>query len=81
MSGSMIVNSTPALRQAVLAGMGVSMLPDVLISEDIASGKLVPLLQDYQPPSRTLWLMYPQDRYRLPKVRQFVEHALRAWGK
>lgn len=80
-SGSMIVNSTPALRQAVLAGMGVSMLPDVLISEDIASGKLVPLLQDYQPPSRTLWLMYPQDRYRLPKVRQFVEHALRAWGK
>lgn len=80
-SGSMIVNSTPALRQAVLAGMGVSMLPDVLISEDIASGKLVPLLEDYQPPSRTLWLMYPQDRYRLPKVRQFVEHALRAWGK
>jgi len=80
-SGSMIVNSTPALRQAVLAGMGVSMLPDVLISEDIASGKLVPLLQDYQPPSRTLWLMYPQDRYRLPKVRQFVEQALRAWGK
>lgn len=80
-SGSMIVNSTPALRQAVLAGMGVSMLPDVLISEDLASGKLVPLLQDYQPPSRTLWLMYPQDRYRLPKVRQFVEHALRAWGK
>lgn len=80
-SGSMIVNSTPALRQAVLAGMGVSMLPDVLISEDLASGKLVPLLQDYQPPSRTMWLMYPQDRYRLPKVRQFVEHALRAWGK
>ena len=80
-SGSMIVNSTPALRQAVLAGMGVSMLPDVLISDDLASGKLVALLQDYQPPSRTLWLMYPQDRYRLPKVRQFVEHALRAWGK
>lgn len=80
-SGSMIINSTPALRQAVLAGMGVSMLPDVLISEDLARGKLVPLLQDYQPPSRTLWLMYPQDRYRLPKVRQFVEQALRAWGK
>jgi DNA-binding transcriptional LysR family regulator len=80
-SGSMIVNSTPALRQAVLAGMGVSMLPDVLISDDLAGGKLVALLQDYQPPSRTLWLMYPQDRYRLPKVRQFVEHALRAWGK
>jgi len=80
-SGNMIVNSTPALRQAAVAGMGVTMLPDVLISEDLASGKLVPLLQDYRPPSRSLWLMYAQDRYRLPKVRQFVEHALLAWGK
>jgi DNA-binding transcriptional LysR family regulator len=80
-SGPMIVNSTPALRQAALAGMGVTMLPDVLISEDLHSGRLVPLLQGYQPPSRSLWLMYPQDRYRLPKVRHFVESALAAWGK
>ncbi|SEI71682.1 LysR family transcriptional regulator [Pseudomonas sp. NFR16] len=80
-SGSMIVNSSPALRQAALAGMGVAMLPDVLISDDLQAGKLVPLLQDYQPPSRPLWLMYPQDRYRLPKVRQFVECALEAWGR
>jgi DNA-binding transcriptional LysR family regulator len=80
-SGPMIVNSSPALRQAALSGMGVAMLPDVLISEDLHAGRLVPLLQDYQPPSRSLWLMYPQDRYRLPKVRHFVDCALAAWGK
>ena len=80
-SGPMIVNSSPALRQAALAGMGVAMLPDVLISEDLKAGTLVPLLQAYQPPSRPMWLMYPQDRYRLPKVRHFVESALAEWGK
>ncbi|WP_296256409.1 MULTISPECIES: LysR family transcriptional regulator [unclassified Pseudomonas] len=80
-SGPMIVNSSPALRQAALAGMGVAMLPDVLISEDLKAGLLVPLLQDYQPPSRPMWLLYPQDRYRLPKVRHFVQSALAAWGK
>lgn len=80
-SGPMIVNSSPALRQAALAGMGVAMLPDVLISDDLKAGNLIPLLQNYQPPSRPLWLMYPQDRYRLPKVRYFVESALAAWGK
>ncbi|MFJ3485163.1 LysR family transcriptional regulator [Pseudomonas sp. NPDC090202] len=79
-SGSMIVNSSPALRQAALAGIGIAMLPDVLISEDLAAGRLVPLLQQYRPPSRPMWLMYPQDRYRLPKVRHFVECALAAWG-
>ncbi|SEQ22179.1 DNA-binding transcriptional regulator, LysR family [Pseudomonas sp. NFACC02] len=80
-SGPMIVNSSPALRQAALTGMGIAMLPDVLISEDLQSGRLVPLLQRYQPPSRPMWLMYPQDRYRLPKVRHFVACALAAWGQ
>jgi DNA-binding transcriptional LysR family regulator len=80
-SGSIIVNSSPALRQAALTGMGIAMLPDVLVSEDLQSGRLVPLLRNYQPPSRPMWLMYPQDRYRLPKVRHFVECALAAWGK
>lgn len=61
--------------------MGVTMLPDVLIQQDLAAGKLVPLLQDYRPPSRPMFLMYAQDRYRLPKVRHFVERALAAWGQ
>jgi DNA-binding transcriptional LysR family regulator len=80
-SGPMIINSTPGLRQAALSGMGVTMLPDVLIQQDLAAGTLVPLLQDYQPPRRSMFLMYAQDRYRLPKVRHFVECALAAWGK
>jgi len=80
-SGPMIINSTPALRQAALSGMGVTMLPDVLIQQDLAAGKLVPLLQEYRPPSRLMFLVYAQDRYRLPKVRHFVERALEAWGK
>jgi DNA-binding transcriptional LysR family regulator len=80
-SGPMIVNSSPALRQAALSGMGVAMLPDVLIAQDIEAGKLVPLLQGYEPPSRPMFLIYAQDRYRLPKVRHFVEAALAAWGK
>ncbi|WP_268801102.1 LysR family transcriptional regulator [Pseudomonas huanghezhanensis] len=80
-SGPMTVNSTQALRQAAVAGMGVAMLPDVLIRDDLLAGRLVPFLQDYQPPSRPMFLMYAQDRYRLPKVRHFVEFALAAWGK
>lgn len=80
-SGPMTVNSSPALRQAALTGMGIAMLPDVLVREDLQQGTLIPLLRDYQPPSRTMHLLYPQDRYRLPKVRYFVEAALAAWGK
>jgi DNA-binding transcriptional LysR family regulator len=79
-SGPMIVNSSPALRQAALTGMGIAMLPDVLVRDDLLQGTLIPLLQNYKPPSRSMYLIYQQDRYRLPKVRHFVDAALAAWG-
>jgi hypothetical protein len=38
-------------------------------------------MPDYQLPSRPMHLMYAQDRYRLPKLRNFVDFDLRKWGK
>jgi len=35
----------------------------------------------FTPPSRPMNLMYAQDRYRLPKLRRFVDFALQMWGK
>jgi len=80
-SGPMSINSTPALRQAALAGMGVVMMPDVLVQQDLREGKLTALLQDYQLPSRPMHLVYAQDRYRLPKLRHFVDFVLEVFGK
>jgi DNA-binding transcriptional LysR family regulator len=80
-SGTMVINSTPAMRQAALAGMGVAMLPDMIVRQDLRDGKLTALLQDYQLPTRPMHLVYAADRYRLPKLRRFVEYMLQAWGK
>jgi len=60
--------------------MGVAMLPDVLISHYLENGRLVPLLQAHRPPSRSMSLVYAQDRNRLPKVRHFVDSAMAPWG-
>ena len=80
-SGPMVINSSSGLHQAARAGMGVVMLPDALVHQDLREGKLVALLQDYQLPSRPMNLMYAQDRYRLPKLRSFVDFALEIWGR
>lgn len=79
-SGPMAINSSPGLRQAALAGMGIVMLPDVVVAQDLAEGTLVALLGDYRPPSRPMHLIYTQDRYRLPKLRRFVEFVMARWG-
>ncbi|MBC3363205.1 LysR family transcriptional regulator [Pseudomonas sp. SWRI154] len=79
--GPMLINSSSGLHRAALAGMGVVMLPDALVAQDLEDGHLVALLQDYQLPHRPMSLMYAQDRYRLPKLRSFVEFALQKWSK
>lgn len=80
-SGPMLINSSAGLHQAARTGMGIVILPDALVEQDIKEGKLVPLLQDHRPPSRPMNLLYAQDRYRLPKLRRFVEFALHKWGQ
>lgn len=80
-SGSLVINTSSGLYRAALAGLGVVMLPDVLVQEDLETGRLVALLKDhYQLPRRKMHLLYAQDRFRLPKLRSFVEFALEKWG-
>ncbi|WP_447528462.1 LysR substrate-binding domain-containing protein [Vreelandella sp. TE19] len=65
---------------AALAGIGIAMLPNVQISEDIRAGRLVPLLADYSLPQRPMHLLYHQDHYRSPKLRSFIDFAVEAFG-
>jgi DNA-binding transcriptional LysR family regulator len=80
-SGALTLNSSSGLHQAARAGMGIVMMPDALVAEDLACGRLVPLLQDYRLPRRPMNLLYASDRYRLPKIRSFVDFALAHWAR
>lgn len=57
------------------------MLPDALVQPDVQSGKLVALLNTYQLPSRPMHVLYGQDRYRLPKLRAFVDFVMEKWAR
>ena len=80
-AGSLTINSSQGLRQAAINGMGITMLADALVQPDLASGKLVALLTPYKLPSRPMHLMYRQDRYRLPKLRAFVDFVMEKWAR
>jgi DNA-binding transcriptional LysR family regulator len=61
------------LHLAALQGMGYALLPDRLVSGDVASGRLVVLLPDY--PERRIPLLgiYPNRKYLSSKVRSFLD--------
>ncbi|OBZ92197.1 LysR family transcriptional regulator [Pararhizobium polonicum] len=72
MRQSIMTNSTPAVLVATIAQGGVSVLPDFLADEHIATGGLVRLLRDWSLPSGGIHVVYPAARFRPPKVSAFV---------
>ena len=62
-----------ALVSAVLAGLGIAMLPDFLIDEHIASGALVTLLPQYPMPDAGLYVVRPPGDHPSRKVRVFTD--------
>nr|WP_211923392.1 LysR family transcriptional regulator [Pseudoduganella ginsengisoli] len=73
-------NQGPALRQAALAGLGLVMQAEVVLADDIAAGRLVPVLREYMPEPRPMHLMYPRDRQATPKLSSFVEFVVDRFG-
>lgn len=71
------VDATPAVHAAVLAGAGLSVLPDYVADEDIASGRLQHILPEWKLRSGGIHALLPATRFRPTKVSRFVELLVR----
>ena len=55
---------TEAIKQAVIAGLGLAFLPAVAVADSVARGRLAQLSTPFLDLHRTLWLAIGRDRYR-----------------
>jgi DNA-binding transcriptional LysR family regulator len=79
-SGPIEINSPLSARRAALAGLGFAMLPDFTARADIASGRLVGVLEQFVPRDAGIYAVYPHRRYLPAKVRVLVDY-LAKWFK
>lgn len=79
-NGRLKINSADALRRAIMAGMGIAMLPSILVDADISANRLVEVLPTYAPPVRPIYLLYLRDRQMSPKLRSFVDFIVERFG-
>lgn len=70
---SIFLDATLAVRAAICEGAGVSVLPDYVVADDLASGRLVHVLPDWTLPSGGIHAVFPAARFRPAKVRAFVD--------
>ncbi|UZE86655.1 LysR family transcriptional regulator [Pseudomonas viciae] len=71
--GNVTSNSSEAIREMVLSGLGVSLSPQWLFAADVRQGTVSALLDDYQPTALPISAVFSQDRRRSARTRAFVE--------
>lgn len=74
----MVINDGHALVEAALVGAGIIRASALAVAPLLASGRLVSLLTDFASEDRPMHLVYPPQRYRLPRLRAFVDWAVQA---
>jgi DNA-binding transcriptional LysR family regulator len=72
-SGSLSANNSTVLIDAARAGLGIVLQPLVLVQDDLASGRLVELLPEWEKPNFSLNAFYPARRYLPQKVRVLID--------
>ncbi|MBF0627386.1 MAG: LysR family transcriptional regulator [Magnetococcales bacterium] len=73
-TGVLRANNGEALRTAARAGLGLVMLPSFLVAEDLRSGRLKPVLNDYTLlPTLGIHAVCPSNRHLAAKVRRFID--------
>jgi DNA-binding transcriptional LysR family regulator len=74
--GQLILNTSPNIVEAALAGLGVAWLPEEEFGSHIEEGRLVRVLEDWCPPFPGYYLYYPSRRQPSPAFSLVVD-ALR----
>jgi len=79
--GSIQTNHGNLLLGSLRAGLGIARLPEFLISSDLESGKVVPILVKYSDEPLSLFTVYPPSRHSAPKIRALVDLVSEWFGE
>lgn len=74
--GPLVFNSVAQMHRMAQAGLGLAHLPEDVVQEDVATGRLVRVLADWCPPVSGYHLYYPSRRQPTPAFSLLID-ALR----
>jgi len=78
--GSLESNLGEALRDAALAGLGITMHSTWHVGDDLRSGRLKVVLPEYPPAESAIYAVLPRRNLTPPRVRVFVDFLTEHFG-
>jgi DNA-binding transcriptional LysR family regulator len=74
------LDSAEAIRDAALAGLGIALLPDFLVADDLVAGRLRQVLPSLETDDAKMAVLYPDKRLLEPRVRRFIDLMVEELG-
>jgi DNA-binding transcriptional LysR family regulator len=78
--GNLVVDNVVVLRQALVDGLGLAMLPYFAVAADLAAGRLEPVLLSHVGQEISIFVVFPHHLHQPAKVRAFVELLVERLG-
>ena len=69
----MLVDDFLILKQMIIDGLGVAIIPDYMCEHELANGKLTQLLPNWGMLDVNVYALYPKHRLNVPKVKAFLD--------
>lgn len=69
----LLVDDFLILRQMVIEGLGVAIIPDYMCQQDVEAGRLIQVLPSWGMPAVDVYALYPKHRLNIPKVKVFAD--------
>jgi len=74
--GNFCSNNGDVLAEAAMQGLGITLLPNFIVEEALADGRLVKVLEDYEREPLSLFALYPSRHHVPAKTHRFLEYLL-----
>ena len=69
----MLVDDFLILKQMTIEGLGVAIIPSYMCETELANGKLIQVLPNWNMPEVNVYALYPKHRLSVPKVKVFLD--------
>ena len=80
-NGKFCSNNGEVLAQAAIDGLGIAYLPDFIVEQALADGRLVRLLENIEHYPLTLYAKYPSRKHLPLKTRLFIDFVIKHLGE
>ncbi|MDT0576953.1 LysR family transcriptional regulator [Croceicoccus sp. F390] len=71
--GPILANNSDVLRESVRSGVGIAIMPDFIVGDDLKDGTVTPILTNWKPPDVALHLITPPGRLRPLRVQIVID--------